>query len=231
MASVKRFVSLPFLNLRHSVGVLGRVISPSQSRYLTQNKHTSMPRVGFEPMIPTFERAKTVHAIDRAATVIVKVAWWPANCLDRPAGEAHAPHVTSLCAGSDLQPNRQIHGMTTTTFHPDHSRWWKWFLLLPTLLLHLHKMFIFTELSSPWKIENSMHETLNLGRPYKTPNGYLRQIRIFMPNPVFIQVLVTEHWACWFGSLLSGKDPVYVIYFWLYEEFFFSIWNSNIQKS
>jgi hypothetical protein len=40
-ASVKRFVSLQFLNLGHSVGLLERVISPSQGRYLTQtqNKH------------------------------------------------------------------------------------------------------------------------------------------------------------------------------------------------
>jgi hypothetical protein len=40
-ASVKRVVSLQYLNLRHSVSLLGRVISPSQSRYLTeiQNKH------------------------------------------------------------------------------------------------------------------------------------------------------------------------------------------------
>jgi hypothetical protein len=29
-----------------------------------------MPRVGFEPTIPVFERAKTVHALDRAAAVI-----------------------------------------------------------------------------------------------------------------------------------------------------------------
>jgi hypothetical protein len=29
-----------------------------------------MPQVGFEPKIPVFERAKTVHALDRAATVI-----------------------------------------------------------------------------------------------------------------------------------------------------------------
>jgi hypothetical protein len=69
-ASVKRFVSLQFLNLRHSVGLLGRVISPSQGLYLTQtqNKHRqiSMPRVGYEPRIPVFERAKTVHALDRA---------------------------------------------------------------------------------------------------------------------------------------------------------------------
>jgi hypothetical protein len=29
-----------------------------------------MPSVEFEPTIPVFERAKTVHALDRAATVI-----------------------------------------------------------------------------------------------------------------------------------------------------------------
>jgi hypothetical protein len=38
----------------------------------TENKRTrtSMPQVGFEPTMPVFERAKTVHALDRAATVI-----------------------------------------------------------------------------------------------------------------------------------------------------------------
>jgi hypothetical protein len=52
-------------------------ISSSQGRYLhrttqTENKRTrtSMPWVGFEPMIPVFERAKTVHATDREATVM-----------------------------------------------------------------------------------------------------------------------------------------------------------------
>jgi hypothetical protein len=29
-----------------------------------------MPRLEFEPLIPVFERAKTVHGLDRAATVI-----------------------------------------------------------------------------------------------------------------------------------------------------------------
>jgi hypothetical protein len=29
-----------------------------------------MPRVGSEPTTPVFERARTVHALDRAATVI-----------------------------------------------------------------------------------------------------------------------------------------------------------------
>jgi hypothetical protein len=35
-AYVKLFVSLQFFNRRHSVGLFGRVISPSQGRYLTQ---------------------------------------------------------------------------------------------------------------------------------------------------------------------------------------------------
>jgi hypothetical protein len=29
-----------------------------------------MSQVGFEPMIPVFERVKSAHALDRAATVI-----------------------------------------------------------------------------------------------------------------------------------------------------------------
>jgi hypothetical protein len=73
-ASVKRFVSLQFLNLRQSVRPLGQVISQSQGRYLTQtqkkHRQTSIPQVGFEPMIPVFKRAKTVHALNSAATVI-----------------------------------------------------------------------------------------------------------------------------------------------------------------
>jgi hypothetical protein len=32
-----------------------------------------MPRLGFEPTIAVIERAKTVHALDRAVTVIGKV--------------------------------------------------------------------------------------------------------------------------------------------------------------
>jgi hypothetical protein len=69
---MKRFVSLQFLNLRQSVGLLRRGISPSQGRYLTQtqNTQTSMPWEGFEPTTPVFERAKTFYALERAATVI-----------------------------------------------------------------------------------------------------------------------------------------------------------------
>jgi hypothetical protein len=67
-----------FLDLfTQSVGFLGRGIRPFQGRYLHTGQHkqnkrtqTSMPLVGFEPTIPVFERAKAVHALDRAATVI-----------------------------------------------------------------------------------------------------------------------------------------------------------------
>jgi hypothetical protein len=37
-----------------------------------QHKHSIKSQAGFEPTIPVFERAKTVHALDRAATVISK---------------------------------------------------------------------------------------------------------------------------------------------------------------
>jgi hypothetical protein len=48
---------------------------PTHKTTQTQNKstETSMPRVGFEPTIPGFELAKTVHALDGAATVIGSV--------------------------------------------------------------------------------------------------------------------------------------------------------------
>jgi hypothetical protein len=68
---------LQFLNL-YTVGRTPWTgISRSQGRSLhrttqTQNKRTqtSMSQVGLEPTIPVFEQAKTVHALDRAATVI-----------------------------------------------------------------------------------------------------------------------------------------------------------------
>jgi hypothetical protein len=63
-----------FLNLfTQLIGLLGREISLSQGYYLyKQNKRTqtSMPQVGFESTIPVFDRAKKIHALDRAATVI-----------------------------------------------------------------------------------------------------------------------------------------------------------------
>jgi hypothetical protein len=72
--------------ISQTVGLLGRVISLSQGFYLNTGQHkrriniytyqTSMPCVGFEPTIPTSERAKTVHALDRSATVTVSLFLW-----------------------------------------------------------------------------------------------------------------------------------------------------------
>jgi hypothetical protein len=65
-----------FLIYTQSVGLLGLEIIPSQGSYLhiEQHKHTikeqtPMPRMGFELTIQVFERTKTVHAVDHAATV------------------------------------------------------------------------------------------------------------------------------------------------------------------
>jgi hypothetical protein len=62
-----------FLIFKRSVGLRGRGDEPvAHTEQHKQNKckQTSMPRVGFEPMIPAFEWAKTVHASGRGATVI-----------------------------------------------------------------------------------------------------------------------------------------------------------------
>jgi hypothetical protein len=47
---------------------------PTDRTTQVQNKRTqiSKSRVGFEPTMPVFKRAKTVHALDRATTVIGK---------------------------------------------------------------------------------------------------------------------------------------------------------------
>jgi hypothetical protein len=65
-------VSLQFLYLRQSVGLLERVISSSQDLYVhrTTYTYTSMPRVGFEPT----KRAKTVHALDHSITTTGSLA-------------------------------------------------------------------------------------------------------------------------------------------------------------
>jgi hypothetical protein len=51
----------------------GRLL-PTHRTTKTQNKRsqTSVPRVGFETMILATERMKTVHALNRTATVIGK---------------------------------------------------------------------------------------------------------------------------------------------------------------
>jgi hypothetical protein len=63
----------------YTVGRTPRTGDQTPARHLathktiqTQNKRTqeSMPRVGFEPTTPVFKRAKTIHTLRRAATVV-----------------------------------------------------------------------------------------------------------------------------------------------------------------
>jgi hypothetical protein len=74
-ASVKRFGSLQFLNFY----IVGRtpwtgdqpVARPLPAQGNTNaGRQTSMPRVRFEPTTLVLKQAKTVHALDRATTVI-----------------------------------------------------------------------------------------------------------------------------------------------------------------
>jgi hypothetical protein len=79
----KKFCNLLFSRIRpseiyESIGQLvelpGRGIGPTQCPYLHTGQHNteksghiSIPRVGFEPTTPVFERSKTVRASDRSA--------------------------------------------------------------------------------------------------------------------------------------------------------------------
>jgi hypothetical protein len=100
----------PILSYTQSVGLLGRRISPSQAATFTNrttqayNKRTQtyMPRVGFESTIPVFERAKTVHVLDRAATVtgtqIYLVIRNRSLTLNSTSGSMIDPQVTAYVA-------------------------------------------------------------------------------------------------------------------------------------
>jgi hypothetical protein len=58
---------------------------PAHRTAQTQNKRTqtSMPQVGLEPTSQVYERAKTVHALDRAATVIGATVTSTSNSVNR----------------------------------------------------------------------------------------------------------------------------------------------------
>jgi hypothetical protein len=53
-----------------SIGLLGRGSAHRKAATYTGQHRTAMPKVGFEPTNLVFERAKTVHALERAATTI-----------------------------------------------------------------------------------------------------------------------------------------------------------------
>jgi hypothetical protein len=95
-----------FMIILQTVGLLGRVITSSQGLYLNtgQHKHrinrytyqTSVPCVGFEPMISASERAKTVHALDRSATVTGWVTNYSVNIIQK-SWELLVPVSAGVC--------------------------------------------------------------------------------------------------------------------------------------
>jgi hypothetical protein len=80
-----------FMIISQTAGLLGRVTSSSQCLYLNIGQHnhrintytyqTSMPCVRFEPTISASERAKTVHALDRSATVTGQIHTYNNNII------------------------------------------------------------------------------------------------------------------------------------------------------
>jgi hypothetical protein len=56
------------------------VARPLPAHSTTQTQ-TSIPRVGFKPTTPVFERVKTAHALDRAPTVIGRILVTQWKCM------------------------------------------------------------------------------------------------------------------------------------------------------
>jgi hypothetical protein len=121
---------ISFMIILQTVGPLGRVISSSQSLYLNtgQHKHrintytykyqTSMPCVGFEPTIPASERADTVHALDRSATVTGFALLLYIKCL---LFKKNCPSAS--CASADTV-YRGVEVFGTKTISINYITWW-----------------------------------------------------------------------------------------------------------
>jgi hypothetical protein len=73
-----------------------------------------MPRVGYEPMIPAFERAKTFHALDRAATVIGNDIGTPhrkAYCMRRVQTKDARDYKSQLDTAAVAQQTNAVQGL------------------------------------------------------------------------------------------------------------------------
>jgi hypothetical protein len=73
-----------------------------------------MRQVGFEPTIPVFERAKTVHALNRATTVIgllefvERIQFWYASVSYKPhATQRPQTHHTSYITQRNCYNDRK----------------------------------------------------------------------------------------------------------------------------
>jgi hypothetical protein len=85
-----------------------------------------MPQVGFEPTIEMYERAKTVHALDLAATVIGKIiTYWVSDCVGVKLGlnAVHQQFHTGLDDALYLVDSRTS---ILLTIIPERDRRLKW---------------------------------------------------------------------------------------------------------
>jgi hypothetical protein len=73
---------------------------PTHRTTQTQNKHTEtyVSEVGFELMIPVFERAKRVHALDRAVTVISSHGNFRVDCQNYQPELLYVFLIVFMCA-------------------------------------------------------------------------------------------------------------------------------------
>jgi hypothetical protein len=119
----------------------------------TQNKRpqTSMPWVGVEPTIPVFERAKTVHALDRAATVI---GYWVTTirCIKISQGGVYMQDRCVIIS-KELQTT-EVH---CSCYSDANSQWYRLYSISSLLTKrsyyrrHRHRHHV----SSFWNIKNS----------------------------------------------------------------------------
>jgi hypothetical protein len=121
-ASVKPFVSLQFINLRQSVGLLGRVISTSQGRYLTQtqNKHR-----------------QDIHAPSGIRSHDRSVRARPRGHCDRLSSDSDLLYLTGKTGYGTFRP---LHRMINTdpvseTLCIKYSRRWTVFTMVLTVVV------------------------------------------------------------------------------------------------
>jgi hypothetical protein len=123
---VGRFFSLLTLYTVDRIALMGDqpVARPLPIHRTTQaqNKHTqtSMPWVGFEPTISTFERTKTVHVLDRAATVIGQM--WATNLIFSLEELREKMKLSRALPESGSRPSTK-QGTTRSMLHT-HAKLW-----------------------------------------------------------------------------------------------------------
>jgi hypothetical protein len=142
---------------------------PTKRTTQTQNKRTqtSMSWVGFELTIPAFERAKTVHALYRVATMIgfqqnyykLKIAWINECCKTTKETKQVKKFLTSLttrwwewCQGRNcVFPVGSVNSFATTLIHLERKN------ISGADILLIYKLRI----TLRWKYSRNLHNLVH----------------------------------------------------------------------